>query len=51
VLSLDGTRAERIETDTKTIEEAREQGSQLRARAQCLIDEAYKQLGMSGVRS
>ena len=50
VLSLDGTRAERIETDVKTIEEAREQGRQLRARAQGLIDEAYKQLGITGDR-
>jgi hydroxymethylbilane synthase len=48
VLSLDGTRAERIEMDVKTIDEAREQGRQLRARAQGLIDEAYKQLGIAG---
>jgi hydroxymethylbilane synthase len=48
VLSLDGTRAERIEADLKSIEEAREQGRQLRARAQDLIDEAYKQLGITG---
>ncbi len=48
VLSLDGARAERIETDVKTIDEAREQGRQLRVRAQCLIDEAYKQLGIAG---
>ena len=48
VLSLDGTRAERIETDVKTIDEAREQGRQLRTRAQGLIDEAYKQLGIAG---
>jgi len=51
VLSLDGGRAERIEADVKTIEEAREQGRQLRARAQGLIDEAYKQLGITGVSS
>jgi hydroxymethylbilane synthase len=51
VLSLDGTRAERVETDVKTIEEAREQGRSLRARAQGLIDEAYKQLGIAGVTS
>jgi hydroxymethylbilane synthase len=51
VLSLEGTRVERIETDVKTIDEAREQGRQLRARAQVLIDDAYKQLGMSGARS
>jgi hydroxymethylbilane synthase len=51
VLSLDGARAERIETDTKTIEEAREQGRQLRNRALGLINDAYKQLGMSGAQS
>jgi hydroxymethylbilane synthase len=51
VLSLNGTRVERIDTDVKTIDEAREQGRQLRARAQGLIDEAYKQLGIAGVRS
>jgi hydroxymethylbilane synthase len=51
VLSLDGGRAERIETDVKTIEEAREQGRQLRARAQDLIDEAYRKLGIAGVLS
>jgi hydroxymethylbilane synthase len=48
VLSLDGTRGERIEMDVKTIDEAREHGRQLRARAQGLIDEAYKQLGAGG---
>jgi hydroxymethylbilane synthase len=47
VLSLDGTRAERIDTDVKTIEQAREQGRQLHARAQDLIDEAYKKLGIT----
>lgn len=46
VLSLDGQRTERIETDIKTIEQAREQGRQLRTRAQDLIDEAYKKLGV-----
>lgn len=51
VLSLDGTRAERVETDIKTIEEARDQGLALRARAQGLIDEAYKQLGIAGASS
>jgi hydroxymethylbilane synthase len=51
VLSLDGTRAERIEMDVKTIDEAREQGRQLRTRAQDLIDDAYKQLGITGVPS
>ena len=48
VLSLDGTRAERVETDIKTIEEAREEGRKLRARAQGLIDEAYRRLGIAG---
>jgi hydroxymethylbilane synthase len=47
VLSLDGTRTERIETDVKTIDEAREQGRLLKVTAQDLIDEAYKQLGLS----
>lgn len=49
VLSLDGSRAERIELDVRTIEEAREKGRQMRARAQNLIDEAYRQLGIAGV--
>lgn len=48
VLSLDGTRGERIDTDVNSIEEAREQGVQLRGRAQGLIDEAYRQLGITG---
>lgn len=51
VLSLDGTRTERIETDVNTIEEAREQGRGLRLRAQDLIDEAYRQLGITGART
>jgi len=51
VLSLDGTRTERIEVDVTTIEEAREQGRQLRARAHDLIEEAYKKLGISGEHS
>ena len=46
VLSLDGQRTERIEADIRTIEEAREQGRQLRVKAQDLIDEAYKKLGI-----
>ena len=49
VLSLDGSRAERLEMDIRTIEEAREQGRQMRTRAQNLIDEAYRQLGIAGV--
>lgn len=47
VLSLDGTRTERIEADVTTFEEAREQGRKLRARAQDLIDEAYSRLGIT----
>jgi len=46
VLSLDGTRAERIEVDVKAIEEAREEGRKLKAKAQDLIDDAYKRLGI-----
>jgi hydroxymethylbilane synthase len=44
VLSLDGRRTERIETDVKSIENAREQGRILRRRAKNLIDEAYATL-------
>jgi hydroxymethylbilane synthase len=44
VLSLDGTRTERIETDVRSIEEAREQGRQLHSRAKDLIDDAYQKL-------
>jgi hydroxymethylbilane synthase len=44
VLSLDGRRTERIETDIQSIEQAREQGRILRARAQDLINEAYSVL-------
>jgi hydroxymethylbilane synthase len=47
VLSLDGKRVERIDTDVTTIEEAREQGRQLRITAQDLIDEAYTKLGIT----
>jgi len=50
VLSLDGCRTERIETDVETIEQAREQGRLLKVRAQDLIDEAFKQLGISNER-
>jgi hydroxymethylbilane synthase len=46
VLSLDGTRTERIETDVQSIEQAREQGRQLHARAKDLIDDAYRKLGI-----
>jgi len=50
VLSLDGTRTERIETDVLSIEQAREQGLQLHARAEDLIDEAYRKLGITNER-
>jgi len=46
VLSLDGTRTERIETEIKNIEQAREQGRQLHKQARDLIDDAYRKLGM-----
>ena len=44
VLSLDGSRTERIETDVPGIERAREQGRILKGRAQDLIDDAYTKL-------
>jgi hydroxymethylbilane synthase len=44
VLSLDGTRTERIDADVQSIEQAREQGRQLHARAKDLIDDAYRKL-------
>jgi hydroxymethylbilane synthase len=47
VLSLDGTRGERIESDICTIDEARMQGRTLRARALPLIEEAYAKLGIT----
>jgi hydroxymethylbilane synthase len=47
VLSLDGKRTERIETQVASIEDAREQGKALRARAQDLIAEAYERLGIT----
>jgi len=46
VLSLDGARTERIETDVQNIEQAREEGRQLHARAKDLIDDAYQKLGI-----
>jgi hydroxymethylbilane synthase len=46
VLSLDGTRTERIETDVQSIEQAREQGKHLHSRAKDLIDDAYQKLGI-----
>ena len=47
VLSLDGQRTERIDTDVTTIEQARGQGRLLQAQAQDLIDDAYRQLGIT----
>lgn len=46
VLSLDGTRTERIEKEIKNIEQAREQGRLLHKQAKDLIDDAYRKLGM-----
>ena len=47
VLSLDGSRTERLETDVGSVDEAREQGLKLKARAQDLISEAYTKLGIT----
>lgn len=47
VLSLDGKRTERIETDIKNIEQAREQGKHLYKKARDLIDDAYQKLGIT----
>ena len=47
ILSLDGARGERIETDVATIEEARRQGKALHTRAHHLIREAYTSLGIN----
>jgi hydroxymethylbilane synthase len=44
VISLDGKRTERIETDVQSIEKAREQGRILKGKAQDLINEAYAKL-------
>lgn len=46
VLSLDGTRTERIDTDIGTIDAARRQGTELRTKAQDLIRDAYTKLGI-----
>jgi len=46
VLSLGGERTERIETDVQSLEQAREKGRQLHARAKDLIDDAYRKLGI-----
>ncbi|HVP96024.1 hydroxymethylbilane synthase [Methanoregula sp.] len=47
VLSLDGTKTERIEKKIGTLEEARAEGTALRARAGDLIADAYHTLGIS----
>jgi len=47
VLSLDGQRTERIETDVKTIDEARTQGRLLLGKAKDLIEDAYNKLGIT----
>lgn len=47
VLSLDGTRAERLEQDIKTIEEARAAGAAFHTKTAGLIAEAYEKLGLS----
>ncbi|MCK9579721.1 MAG: hydroxymethylbilane synthase [Methanoregula sp.] len=47
VLSLDGTRTERIEADVTSFKEAREQGRILKGRASDLINEAYTKLGIT----
>lgn len=46
VLSLDGKRTERLETDINSIEQAREQGRLLHTRARDLIEDAYRKLGI-----
>jgi hydroxymethylbilane synthase len=46
VISLDGKRTERIETDVQTIEQARKQGKQLHIQARDLIADAYRKLGI-----
>ncbi|MGD1003899.1 MAG: hydroxymethylbilane synthase [Methanoregulaceae archaeon] len=50
VLSLDGSRTERIETDVENIKKARDQGRILRSRAQDLIDEAHARLKVFNAR-
>ena len=47
VLSLDGTKTERIEKKIGTLDEARAEGQALRAKAGALIEEAYRTLGIS----
>jgi hydroxymethylbilane synthase len=50
VLSLDGKRTERIETDVQSIEQARDLGRQLHMKAKDLIDDAYQKLGIMNER-
>jgi hydroxymethylbilane synthase len=50
VLSLDGKRTERIETDVQGIEQARDLGRQLHEKAKDLIDDAYRKLGIVNER-
>jgi hydroxymethylbilane synthase len=50
VLSLDGKRTERIETDVQSIEQARDLGRQLQVKAKDLIDDAYQKLGIRNER-
>jgi len=50
VLSLDGTRTERTETEVQSIEQARDAGKQLHSRAKDLIQEAYRKLGIKNER-
>lgn len=47
ILSLDGSRAERIETEVDSIEKARDQGRIMRDKAQDLILEAHTKLKVS----
>jgi hydroxymethylbilane synthase len=47
VLSLDGKESERIEADIASIEQAREQGRAFQVQARGLIDDAYRQLGIT----
>jgi hydroxymethylbilane synthase len=50
VLSLDGKRTERIESDVQNIEQARDLGRQLHEKAKDLIDDAYQKLGIINER-
>jgi len=50
VLSLDGKRTERIETDVQSIAQARDLGRELQVKAKDLIDDAYQKLGINNER-